>query len=248
MDLQDPVSLLPAGQMPCAKNRMAQARALVFQTISATRTKVVDRSVLSIPTAHRIWHVLIQNARILAQEHVDRMQNVKSLITCQCAFVTRDTPVILSATALRLSKVWNDGDQRLILKSIHCIHNSDLLLVFYAILWIIFLLLDKPLPPRDPCNPSQCGPNSQCRVINEQAVCSCSPEYIGSPPACRPECVVSSECTSNRACIRRKCVDPCIGRCGSNSRCETINHSPICSCQQGYTGDPFVTCFEIPSK
>jgi hypothetical protein len=67
-------------------------------------------------------------------------------------------------------------------------------------------------------------------------------------PGCRPECVVSSECPQNRACVNQKCVDPCPGTCGLNARCEVINHSPICSCQAGYTGDPFTRCFPIPSK
>lgn len=71
---------------------------------------------------------------------------------------------------------------------------------------------------------------------------------MGSPPSCRPECVVSSECPTNRACVNQKCADPCPGICGQNARCETINHSPICSCNQRYTGDPFVRCFEIPGN
>ncbi|XP_049964679.1 neurogenic locus notch homolog protein 4-like [Schistocerca serialis cubense] len=102
--------------------------------------------------------------------------------------------------------------------------------------------------PGDPCSPSPCGPNSQCRQVNGQAVCSCLPSYIGSPPGCRPECVVSSECPQNRACVNQKCVDPCPGPCGLNTRCQVINHSPICSCKQGYTGDPFARCHPIPRK
>lgn len=102
--------------------------------------------------------------------------------------------------------------------------------------------------PGDPCNPSPCGPNSQCKQVNGQGVCSCLPNYIGSPPGCRPECVVSSECPQNRACLNQKCVDPCPGPCGLNTRCEVINHSPICSCRQGFTGDPFSRCFTIPRK
>ncbi|XP_033611631.1 stabilin-1 [Cryptotermes secundus] len=113
-----------------------------------------------------------------------------------------------------------------------------------------YCTLQPPEPvqaePGDPCNPSPCGPNSQCRQVNGQGVCSCLPNYIGSPPGCRPECVVSSECPQNRACLNQKCVDPCPGPCGQNTRCEVINHSPICSCRQGFTGDPFSRCFTIP--
>ena len=107
--------------------------------------------------------------------------------------------------------------------------------------------LDIPVSS-DPCNPSPCGPYSQCRNTNNHAVCSCLPNYIGAPPSCRPECTVSSECNPDKACVNMKCINPCIGACGSGARCEVINHSPICSCREGQTGDPFRSCYSIPSK
>ncbi|XP_052871499.1 neurogenic locus notch homolog protein 1-like, partial [Anopheles cruzii] len=97
----------------------------------------------------------------------------------------------------------------------------------------------------NPCYPSPCGPNSQCREINGQAVCSCVPGYIGSPPTCRPECVVSAECPQNQACTNQKCRDPCLGTCGVGARCSVVNHNPICSCPERFTGDPFVRCQPI---
>lgn len=99
--------------------------------------------------------------------------------------------------------------------------------------------------PTDPCKPSPCGPNSVCKILNEQAVCSCIPEYHGTPPNCRPECIISSECANNRACIKQKCMDPCLGQCGINSKCLVINHSPICTCMEHFTGDPFSRCFAM---
>lgn len=103
-------------------------------------------------------------------------------------------------------------------------------------------------PPRNPCQPSPCGPYSQCREINGHAVCSCNTGYVGAPPTCRPECVVSSECPQNKACSNQKCIDPCPGTCGVNANCQVINHNPICTCKQGFTGDPFVHCSEIERK
>lgn len=100
----------------------------------------------------------------------------------------------------------------------------------------------------DVCAPSPCGPSSQCQNVNGQAVCSCLPQYVGTPPNCRPECVVNSECNTNLACISQKCKDPCPGVCGRNAQCRVIHHSPICSCAGGLTGDPFVYCFPAPSK
>lgn len=100
----------------------------------------------------------------------------------------------------------------------------------------------------NPCDPSPCGPNSQCKVTNSQSVCSCLPEYRGSPPNCRPTCVVSTECTTDKVCQYQKCVSPCPGPCGGNSDCRVINHSPICTCKSRYTGDPFSNCYILQGK
>jgi hypothetical protein len=102
--------------------------------------------------------------------------------------------------------------------------------------------------PTDPCAASPCGPNSQCRAPNGYAICSCLPNYIGSPPSCRPECIISSDCALNKACINERCGDPCPGVCGNNAKCQVINHSAVCSCPLGQTGDPFVRCVAVPVK
>lgn len=95
------------------------------------------------------------------------------------------------------------------------------------------------------CRPNPCGPNSQCRDNNGAAICSCLPEFVGNPPACRPECVVNSECPLNKACVNRKCVSPCIGSCGENAECSVMNHSPFCTCRNGFSGNAFVRCYPI---
>lgn len=103
-------------------------------------------------------------------------------------------------------------------------------------------------PIRDPCLPSPCGPNSQCRNVNNQASCSCLPNFFGAPPNCRPECATNSECSSNLACINNRCTDPCPGSCAYNAQCSVINHIPICSCPKDYVGDPFVSCQPAPPR
>ncbi|KAJ8890112.1 hypothetical protein PR048_009619 [Dryococelus australis] len=114
-----------------------------------------------------------------------------------------------------------------------------------------------PLPvtvpkPEDPCRPSPCGPNTQCRISDGVAVCVCLPGFEGNPngAGCRPECVLSSDCPRDKACMNTKCVDPCPGVCGYGARCVVINHSPVCSCPPPTTGDPFTECKErevVPS-
>lgn len=114
----------------------------------------------------------------------------------------------------------------------------------YEIL-ITSIILGDERDPKNPCEQSPCGPNSDCRVIGDQAACSCLPNYIGRVPNCRPECTIDPECPSNTACINERCRDPCQGACGVNALCLTINHKPVCSCQQGYTGDANIRCNEI---
>lgn len=45
--------------------------------------------------------------------------------------------------------------------------------------------------------------------------------------------------------MNQKCVDPCPGSCGINTQCTVINHTPSCTCDAGYTGDPFQGCVKI---
>lgn len=93
-----------------------------------------------------------------------------------------------------------------------------------------------------------CGPYSNCKESNGHAICSCLPGMIGAVPACRPECMINSECPSNMACINTKCVNPCEGKCGRNAECRVINHNAICTCPDFYSGDAFVNCNVVPSK
>ena len=65
---------------------------------------------------------------------------------------------------------------------------------------------------------------------------------FGAPPNCRPECVIHQDCPPNRACIRQRCEDPCIGACGFNAVCSAQNHRPTCSCIEGHEGDPYAGC------
>lgn len=134
---------------------------------------------------------------------------------------------------------------------------------FKMVKYIPLYILQKPIKPvndnvyistntepvtavsLNPCIPTPCGPNSDCRPSphsDEQPVCSCLPNYIGQAPFCRPECTSSSECRPSNACINQRCQDPCQGSCGSFTTCVVNNHRPICSCLPGYTGDPFTEC------
>lgn len=108
------------------------------------------------------------------------------------------------------------------------------------------ILLSGPAPGpvvQNPCVPSPCGPYAECRDIGGAPSCSCLASYIGSPPNCRPECTVNSDCPRSQACMNERCRDPCPGSCGLSATCSVINHTPACVCPDGFTGDPFTNCY-----
>lgn len=116
----------------------------------------------------------------------------------------------------------------------------------FCICLVSCLLATTPAPVGNPCNPSPCGPNSQCRVVGTQPACSCLPNYVGRAPNCRPECTLDAECPSNLACQNEHCRNPCSGACGSLAQCTAVNHHAVCTCPQGYTGDPSSACILAP--
>ena len=133
------------------------------------------------------------------------------------------------------------------------VRHSEANLKYFKVKWIphfvIFYLEATPptaIEVSQPCLPSPCGPNSECRVVNGGPSCQCLPTYMGSPPNCRPECTMNSDCPPNQACMRERCRDPCPGSCGMNAQCTILNHVPICACFDGYTGDPFSSCTPAP--
>lgn len=110
-----------------------------------------------------------------------------------------------------------------------------------------FVQCETPRQPQieyvDPCNPSPCGTNAECKTRNKAATCLCLRDYFGDPyQGCRPECVVNSDCPSNKACVQNKCKDPCPGTCGQNAECYVRNHLATCNCLTGYSGDPYRYC------
>lgn len=123
---------------------------------------------------------------------------------------------------------------------------------FFNFIHIIFcehFHLVHPIEIYRPCNPSPCGANALCKENNGAGSCSCMPNYYGDPYiSCRPECIQNSDCERNRACVNTKCVDPCIGACGSNAECRALFHSPHCQCINGYTGDAIRRCYKIETS
>ena len=62
-----------------------------------------------------------------------------------------------------------------------------------------------------------------------------------------PECVTNEQCTNDKACVNNVCVNVCRDNpCARSATCFAQNHSAVCKCPPGYTGNPTRNCF--PSK
>lgn len=95
-----------------------------------------------------------------------------------------------------------------------------------------------------PCSPNPCDPNAPCDTYGNQfATCGlCNGPDALNNPACRPECMLSSDCPFDKACFRHRCEDPCPGSCGVNAECSVYQHDPICRCTNGFIGNPYEHC------
>lgn len=188
------------------------------------------------PTALKTWLASAKSASILVQEPAALML-VARLSTIILFVVVR-----LAIPVIRSSDVFRKKVSMLIFTASVIIisFTSTLLSLIYVCLLPTEPMMD--IPSGDPCVPSPCGPNSQCRVVGSTPACSCLPNYVGRSPNCRPECTISPECPGNLACFNEKCLDPCPGSCGSHAHCTVVNHIPLCTCDSGYTGDPFKQC------
>ncbi|GFG35532.1 hypothetical protein Cfor_09648, partial [Coptotermes formosanus] len=104
-------------------------------------------------------------------------------------------------------------------------------------------------PPSDPCHPSPCAANAYCEVLGGRAVCTCMEGYEGDPSvSCHPECVLNTDCPLDKACLDRKCIDPCFSGavCGLKAICLVRDHTATCACPEGHTGDAFIQCIPRP--
>lgn len=59
-------------------------------------------------------------------------------------------------------------------------------------------------------------------------------------------CTTNDDCSDREACVNRQCRDPC--NCGTNAVCYVRNHKPICSCEEGYQGNPEIACQSVECR
>lgn len=109
----------------------------------------------------------------------------------------------------------------------------------------------NPCTTLEPCQlPSRCEvvPSLPVRTM----ICVCPEGYVSSGSGtCKPlqsivrvgGCVADSDCPSERACINDICRNPC--SCAPNAECRIKDHKPVCTCEQGFDGNPEIQCVRI---
>ena len=67
---------------------------------------------------------------------------------------------------------------------------------------------------------------------------------LAPPPDVLVGCRGDRDCPDYTACENRKCINPCAERdpCARNANCRVIAHQPVCTCPDGYIGDPQTSC------
>merc|ERR1712241_486432 len=108
---------------------------------------------------------------------------------------------------------------------------------------------------KDLCVPNPCGSGARCQPGNDRSgadrhVCTCPTGFRGDPlSGCtRGECENDSDCSPPQACFHFKCKDSCQDACGIEAQCKPVNHGAICSCPNGYVGDPLTACRRTRSQ
>ncbi|GLH00238.1 Uncharacterized protein GBIM_06672, partial [Gryllus bimaculatus] len=98
-----------------------------------------------------------------------------------------------------------------------------------------------------------CAVTAECYGDAHRAACRCPPGFAGDPfRRCeRAECRVDSDCPRDKACLQRRCVDPCAAvadpPCAANALCFAQNHAAGCRCPEHLpAGDPFAFCEARP--
>lgn len=102
---------------------------------------------------------------------------------------------------------------------------------------------------------SPCPKTSSCSVVDtvpvRTMICTCPVGWVPNnqgecnpiPIQIPPGCIADDDCPQNEACVNRICRNPC--NCGPRSKCLVQNHRPICSCEQGFEGNPNIACYAV---
>lgn len=109
----------------------------------------------------------------------------------------------------------------------------------------------------DPCVYDPCSPNSECVIIDHNAMCRCPPGTTGDPnvqctPAIQPVCVTDGDCPSQHACIDELCVNPCkeLEPCHETAECKVVDTLPVrtmlCICPDGKVTEEDGECELLP--
>ncbi|KAK9880681.1 hypothetical protein WA026_011917 [Henosepilachna vigintioctopunctata] len=92
-----------------------------------------------------------------------------------------------------------------------------------------------------------CGMKAICQKIPMQRpICKCPPGYSGNPyKRCKliGNCITNAQCPPLKpVCKNYWCLNPCDRACGIDALCRIQGVEAVCTCPDGFTGDPSVKC------
>ena len=94
-----------------------------------------------------------------------------------------------------------------------------------------------------PCKTRDCWYKHNClkKHLHDAFCVSVVPQ---TEPTLAAGCANNDECPDHTACKNRLCINPCAydDPCASNANCRVVNHEPVCSCPDGFIGDPKIRC------
>lgn len=90
-------------------------------------------------------------------------------------------------------------------------------------------------------NPSLCHSTANCTNTPGAFICDCPVGTVGDPKSslgCKnpDDCSLTANCPSTAACVQGKCKNVCEGACGTGTKCEAVEHKPVCSCLPNFIG------------
>ena len=111
----------------------------------------------------------------------------------------------------------------------------------------------NPCKTANPCRVSQV-----CDVVDHRILCTCENGFILRENDCQPQpgkqlsnCIVDADCSDDRACMAESCKNMCDDKpCGINATCQMRHKNNdamvTCVCGEGFVGNPFEECVEVP--
>ena len=92
------------------------------------------------------------------------------------------------------------------------------------------------IPCKAPCEDVKCGSHAYCKPEGQEAYCICEDGWTFDPADISAGCIDINECDESHGPS---------GLCGLGAKCQNRDGAFDCSCDSGFSGDPFKQCLDV---